>query len=85
MAAAKDRNYLAGWLALLIVAGAAFYFMSDPHAGDRRDREGILREQCIAAGRAAHRARNPANPEMNREQAAELVAGCFSAARRDSK
>ena len=56
---------------------------SDPRAGERRDRELALREECIRAGRAAFRARNP-RAEMTREQAGDLVGRCFSEARRDS-
>jgi hypothetical protein len=83
MTTAGERNYTVGCLALLIVAGAMYYLASDPRAGERRDREAALREECIRAGRAAFHARNR-GAEMTREQAADLVAGCFAEARRNS-
>ncbi len=83
MTASEDRNYTVGCLALLLVAGGMYYLASDPRAGERRDRELALREECIRAGRAAFRARNP-RAEMTREQAGDLVGGCFSEARRNS-
>jgi hypothetical protein len=65
------------------VAGGLFYLASDPRAGERRDREAALREECIRRGRAAFQARNPAT-EMTRQQAGDLVAACFAEARRNS-
>lgn len=78
-----DRNYTVGCLTLLIVAGGALYLASDPRAGERRDREVVLREECIRNGRAAFRARNR-GVEMSRAQAGDLVGRCFSEARRNS-
>jgi hypothetical protein len=83
MAAREDRNYTAGCLALLLLAGGLYYLASDPRAGERRDREAALRDACIQAGREAFRAGNPA-AEMSREQAADLVSRCFAEARRTS-
>lgn len=83
MATAQDRNYTVGCLALLLVAGGLFYLASDPRAGERRDREAALREECIRTGRAAFHARHPA-AQMTREQAGDLVGRCFSEARRNS-
>jgi hypothetical protein len=80
---AEDRNYIVGCLALLLVAGGLYYLASDPRAGERRDREAALREECIRVGRAAFKARHPA-AEMTRAQAGDLVGRCFSEARRDS-
>lgn len=85
MAADKERNYLAGWLALLLLAGGAFYLMRDSRAGERRDREAALRERCIETGKAAWRSRDPAAPEMSRAQAADLVGRCFGEARRGAE
>ena len=84
MKAVEDRNHVAGCLALLLVAGAALWLaLRDPEAGGRSDRAAALREECVRAGRAAFRARHP-GARMSREQAADLVAGCFSEARRKS-
>jgi hypothetical protein len=84
MKAVEDRNYVAGCLALLLVAGGALWLMlRDPEAGERSARAAALREECVSAGRAAFRARHPGTP-MSREQAADLVAGCFREARRKS-
>lgn len=82
-AAAKDRNYIVGCLALLLVAGGLVYLMSGPRAGERRDREAALREACIQTGRAAFRTRNR-GVEMGPAQAGDLVGRCFSEARRNS-
>lgn len=77
MKAVPDRNYLAGCLALLLLAGGALWLvLRDPDAGTRSDRAAALREECVRAGRAAFRARH-AGAEMSREQAADVVAGCF--------
>jgi hypothetical protein len=65
------------------VAGGVIYLASDPRAGERRDREATLREDCIRDGRAAFRARHR-GAEMSREQAGDLVGRCFSEARRNS-
>jgi hypothetical protein len=78
-----DRNYSVGCLALLILAGGALYLASDPRAGERRNREAALREECIRTGRAAFRARNR-GAEMSRAQAGDLVGRCFSEARRNA-
>ena len=67
----------------MIVAAGLFYLMSDPRAGERREREAALREDCIRDGRAAFRARHR-GAEMSRAQAADLVGHCFSEARRTS-
>lgn len=83
MTRAWDRNYAVGCLALLLVAGILYWLASDPRAGERREREAVLREECIRAGRAAFRARNP-RAEMTRAQAGDLVGRCFSEARRNS-
>ena len=83
MAAAEDRNYAVGCLALLAVAGGLYYLASDPRAGERGARAAALRDECINRGRADFRARHPA-AEMSREQAADLVARCFGEARRNS-
>jgi hypothetical protein len=82
-AAAKDRNLIVGCLALLLVAGGLVYLMSDPHAGERREREATLRDACIQEGRAAFRAAHR-GAEMDRAQAADLVGRCFSEARRNA-
>lgn len=78
-----DRNYSVGCLALLLVAGGALYLASDPRAGERREREAGLRDECIRKGRAAFRARHR-GAEMNRAQAGDLVGRCFGEARRNS-
>ena len=83
MAAAEDRNYTAGCLALLLVAGGLFYLASDLRSGERRDREAALREKCIRDGKAAFRARHR-GAGMTRAQAGDLVGRCFSEARRKS-
>jgi hypothetical protein len=83
MAAIEDRNYAVGCLTLLLVAGGLYYLASDPRAGERREREAALRDECIRLGRAAFRARHRA-AEMTREQANDLVAQCFAEARRNS-
>jgi hypothetical protein len=83
MTAAGDRNHIVGCLALLLVAGGLYWLASDPRAGGRREREAVLREQCIRAGRAAFRARHR-GAEMTRAQAGDLVGRCFSEARRSS-
>ena len=82
--AAEDRKHAVGCLALLIVAGGFYYLASDPRGRDRRDRMAAIREECIQAGRAAFRARNP-TAEMSRKEAADLVASCFVEARRKSR
>jgi hypothetical protein len=66
-----------------VVAGGGLWLASDPRAGERREREAALREQCIQDGRAAFRARHR-GAEMNRAQAGDLVGHCFSEARRNS-
>ena len=83
MRTVQDRNHIVGCLALLLVAGGLYWLASDPRAGERREREAALREECIRDGRAAFRARNP-RAEMNRAQAADLVGRCFSESRRNS-
>jgi hypothetical protein len=83
MTTAWDRNTTAGCLALLLVAGGLYHLASDPRAGERREREAVLRDECIRAGRAAFRARNP-SAAMTRAQAGDLVGRCFSEARRNS-
>jgi hypothetical protein len=81
MKAVEDRNYLAGCLALLLVAGGLFWLATrNPDAGERADRAAAIRDECIRAGRAAFRARQP-GAGMSRNQAADLVAGCFREAR----
>ncbi|HVQ08622.1 MAG TPA: hypothetical protein VMS43_09320 [Allosphingosinicella sp.] len=83
MAAVEDRNYIVGCLALLLMAGGLYYLASDPRAGERRDRQAALREECIRTGKAAFHARHRATG-MTREQAGDLVGRCFSDARRNS-
>lgn len=78
-----DRNYTVGCLALLLVAGGVIYLASDPRAGERREREAALREECIRDGKAGYRARHR-SAEMSREEAGNLVGRCFSEARRNS-
>ncbi|HEV7660371.1 MAG TPA: hypothetical protein VGO55_11050 [Allosphingosinicella sp.] len=78
-----DRNSTVGCLALLVVAAGALYLASDPRAGERREREAALREQCIRDGRAAYRVRHR-GAEMSRAQAADLVGRCFGEARLNS-
>jgi hypothetical protein len=80
MAKIPERNLAAGCLALLLLAGGAWYLTRDSRASERQDRAKAVREECIRAGRAAWRARHRA--EMSREQAADLVAGCFREAQR---
>ncbi len=80
MAKVEERNYLVGCLALLLLAGGAYYLTRDQHARARQDRVAAIREECISTGRMAYRARHRA--EMGREQAADLVAACFREAQR---
>lgn len=84
MAAVENKNAIAGCLALLLIGGAAVWLMRrNPDAGDRAERAATIREECISAGRAAFRARQP-GVEMTREQAADLVSSCFREAREKS-
>lgn len=81
MTAVDNRNAIAGCLALLFIGGGAYWLMTrDPDAAGRADRAAAIREECIRAGRAAFRAHGP-GVEMSREQAADLVSGCFREAR----
>ena len=81
MQVVEDRNYLAGCLALLLVAGALFWLATrDPDAGGRAERAAAIRDDCIRAGRASFQARHP-GAVMSRRQEADLVSGCFREAR----
>lgn len=85
MKAPEERSYLAGCLALLLVAGAGTWLVtSNPEAGRRGDRAAALRDACIARGRAEYR-ESHAGADMARDAAAELVARCFSEARRQTE
>jgi hypothetical protein len=85
MKAVDDQNVLAGCLALLLIAGGLVWLaVRNPDAGARSDRAAAIRDACIHRGRAAFRVRHP-GVEMSREQAADLVAGCFSEAQQKSR
>jgi hypothetical protein len=84
MKTARDWNTGAGCLAILLLAGGAYYLASDPRAGGRAERAAPLRDACIRDGRAAFRARHP-GAEMSRGQAGDLVARCFGEAQRNSR
>ena len=85
MKAVEERSYVAGCLALLLVAGGGYWLATrDPDAGTRGERAARLREACVERGRAAFRAGH-GGADMDRAEAADLVARCFSEARRQTE
>ena len=85
MQAVEQRSFIVGCLALLLIAGGAWWLVTrDTEAGTRGDRAAALREACIERGRAAFRAAH-AGADMARAPAADLVTRCFSEARRQTE